>query len=197
MPHNFLVTESKSLVSLWLMTVSLCMLKVNMLQNAKIEDMWQYGSHFPYCDHWDAAENIKNLQFYFSSIFSGILHTFFFFNPVTGFCFWYHAAVVTHGQFYLGNICCYYLACALETSRVAVNLLSAVNSLRVCCSLEWLPLRRHLFAYEPCGNNSESPHLLCKMNLVPLTRPLLAPTGCVYRAGFHRQPPGRGGLAET
>lgn len=39
----------------------------------------------------------------------------------------------------------------------------------VCCSLEWLPPRRHLFAYEPSGNNGKSPHLLCEMNSVPLT----------------------------
>lgn len=77
--------------------------------------------------------------------------------------------MVTHGQCYLSNIWCYYLACALGLSRVAVNLHSVVNSLRVCCSVEWLPLRRHLFAYEPWGNNSKSPHLLCKMNPVPLT----------------------------
>lgn len=140
-------------------------------------------------------KNKKNLHFYFSSIFSGTLDALFVFNLVTVFCILYHAAGVALGQCYLGNIWCYYLACALETSRVAVNLHSAVNSLRACCSLEWLPLRRHLFAYEPCGNNSKSPHLLCKMNSVPLTCAPRADRLCL--SCRFSPPAARGGLAKT
>lgn len=61
----------------------------------------------------------------------------------------------------------YYLGCVLK--KIQMKPRRSQQSSCVCCSLEWLPPRRHLFAYEPSGNNSKSPHLLCKMNSVPLT----------------------------